>query len=57
MKYIYEQLKKNPQVAMCFHHSSKEVGPIMIRVTGTIEFPDATDLTGKLVEEPQFLKA
>jgi len=55
MKSVYSQLKKNPKVEVCFYHP--EDGGVMMRVAGTVEFLDDTELRGKLIEERRFLKA
>jgi pyridoxamine 5'-phosphate oxidase len=56
MKPVYSQLKKNSKVEACFFHPAED-GGIMMRVAGTVEFLDDTELRGKLIEERQFLKA
>ena len=56
MKPVYSQLKKNPNVEACFYHPDGK-GGVMMRVAGTVEFLDDTELRGKLIEERQFLKA
>ena len=53
---MYSQLKQNPNVELCFYHPN-ENGGVMMRVAGTVEFLNDTELRGKLVEERQFLKA
>ena len=56
MKPVYSQLKQNPKVELCFYHPNDK-GGVMMRVAGTVEFLNDTELRGKLVEERQFLKA
>jgi uncharacterized pyridoxamine 5'-phosphate oxidase family protein len=56
MKPVYSQLKQNPKVEVCFYHPAED-GGTMMRVEGTVEFLDDTELKRKLVEERQFLKA
>lgn len=56
MKPVYNQLKQNPKVELCFFHPAED-GGVMMRVAGTVEFLNDKELRGKLVEERQFLKA
>jgi len=56
MKPVYNQLKQNPNVELCFYHPNNNCG-VMMRVTGTVEFLSDVALKGKLIEERQFLKA
>ena len=45
MKLIYRQLKQNPKVEACFFHPAKN-GRVMMRVAGTVEFLDDSELRG-----------
>ena len=56
MKPVYSQLKQNPKVELCFYHPNEKDGVIM-QVAGTVEFSNDVALSGKLVEERQFLKS
>jgi pyridoxamine 5'-phosphate oxidase len=56
MKPVYNQLKVNPKVEVCFFNQKSKSG-IMMRIAGEVEFLNDLDLKNKLVEDRQFLKA
>lgn len=55
MKDIYRELKANPQVEFAFLEASEGAGR-MLRVSGTIEFLDDSNLKNKVMADRPFLK-
>ena len=57
-KAIYEQLRRNPKVELCFYNPGNTPGAgTMLRVTGAVEFLEDLVLKARLIEERPFLKA
>lgn len=55
-KNVCRQLKKNPNIEVCFFAPDPNVGKMM-RVTGKARFLDDINLKARLLEERPFLKA
>jgi uncharacterized pyridoxamine 5'-phosphate oxidase family protein len=58
MKPIYQQLKNNPKVEVCYWKPDLETGGTgtMMRVAGEVEFLDDVALRARLLEERPWLK-
>ncbi len=56
VKSIYQQLKENSKIEICFYAPSKDLGPMM-RVSGKVKFIDDLSLKRKVLEERPFLKS
>ena len=56
-KDVYEQLKKNPKVEICFFNNESDLEKAKtMRLTGEVEFLDDPDLKKQLLEDRPFLK-
>lgn len=56
-KDVYQQLKSNPQVEICFFNNESDLEKAMtMRLTGAVEFLDDSDLKQQLLEDWPFLK-
>ena len=56
-KHVYEHLKKNPKVAICFFNNESDLEKAKtMRLTGEVEFLDDPDLKKQLLEDRPFLQ-
>jgi len=56
-KDVYEQLKKNPKVEICFFNNESDLEKAKsMRLTGEVEFLDDPDLKKQLLEDRPFLQ-
>jgi len=55
IKELYNQLKTNPKVEVCFYTPGQTIGK-MLRIAGKIEFVDDRQMKEKVVAERPFLK-
>ena len=56
-KDVYEQLKTNPKVEICFFNNESDLEKAKtMRLTGEVEFLDDPDLKKQLLEDWPFLK-
>jgi uncharacterized pyridoxamine 5'-phosphate oxidase family protein len=56
-KDVYEQLKNNPKVEVCFFNSESDLEKAKtMRLTGEVEFLDDPDLKKQLLEDWPFLQ-
>jgi uncharacterized pyridoxamine 5'-phosphate oxidase family protein len=57
-KDVYEQLKKNPKVEICFFNNASDLDKAKtMRIAGEVEFLDDPDLKKQLLAERPFLQA
>lgn len=56
VKAIYQQLKSNHKIELCFYAATPPPGKVM-RVTGKVEFIDDLSLKSKVLADRPFLKA
>jgi uncharacterized pyridoxamine 5'-phosphate oxidase family protein len=55
-KDVYEQMKKNPKVEICFFNNESDLEKAKsMRITGEVEFLDDADLKKQLLEDWPFL--
>lgn len=56
-KDVYEQLKTNPKVEICFFNNESDLEKAKtMRLTGEVEFLDDRDLNNQLLEDRPFLQ-
>jgi uncharacterized pyridoxamine 5'-phosphate oxidase family protein len=56
-KDVYEQLKRNPKVEVCFFNNESDLEKAKtMRLTGEVEFLDDPDLKQQLLEDRPFLQ-
>jgi len=55
-KDIYQQLKENPGVEICFHSQDKEDPYSMMRLRGKVEFVEEPALREQILKDRPFLK-
>jgi uncharacterized pyridoxamine 5'-phosphate oxidase family protein len=56
-KDVYDQLKKNPKVEICFFNNESDLEKAKtMRLTGQVEFLDDPDLKKQLLEDRPFLQ-
>jgi len=56
-KDVYEQLKKNPKVEICFFNGASDLEKAKtMRIAGEVEFLDDPELKKQLLEERPFLQ-
>ena len=56
-KDVYEQLKNNPKVEVCFFNNESDLEKAKtMRLTGEVEFRDDPDLKKQLLEDRPFLQ-
>lgn len=56
VKSIYQQLKENNKIEICFYAPKPDLGPMM-RVSGRVKFIDDLSLKRRVLEERPFLKS